>query len=243
MKLDNYIDTLKDKWNEIPGGDINRIKSVEVLKMSDSQIYNFWKTAKQQATTGEYFKVRGWYHELYANSFIGKNLMDLGSGFGIDGIVFAQNGVNVTFVDIVESNLKVIKRICSYLKITNVDFVYIKNLESFSTIGKQYDVIWAQGSMLHTPFDVIKEEVVEVLKYLKLNGRWIELAYPEERWIKEGKMSFETWGEKTDGGAPWVEWYNLNKLLDRLEPAKFDLVLNFNFHNDDFNWFDLKRIA
>ena len=48
------------------------------------------------------------------------------------------------------------------------------------------------------------------------------------------------WGEKTDGGAPWMEWYDLEKLLRRLEPYRFDTVLAFNFHDDDFNWFDLQ---
>jgi hypothetical protein len=30
-------------------------------------------------------------------------------------------------------------------------------------------------------------------------------------------------------------------MLKRLEPAEFDVVLSFNFHNNDFNWFDLIR--
>jgi hypothetical protein len=45
----------------------------------------------------------------------------------------------------------------------------------------------------------------------------------------------------TDGGAPWVEWYDLTKLHAVLEPARFDTVLYFEFHNSDFNWFDLLR--
>ena len=72
-------------------------------------------------------------------------------------------------------------------------------------------------------------------------GRWIELAYPKARWERDGKMPFEQWGGKTDGGAPWVEWYDLDKVLARLYPAKFDVILHFNFHNDDFSWFDLIR--
>jgi len=68
------------------------------------------------------------------------------------------------------------------------------------------------------------------------------LAYPKIRWDREGMLPFETWGDKTDGGAPWMEWYDLEKILKRLDPAKFEVVLNFNFHNEDFNWFDLVRI-
>lgn len=39
-----------------------------------------------------------------------------------------------------------------------------------------------------------------------------------------------------------MEWYDLEKLLRRLEPAKFQVILNLEFHKSDFNWFDLQRI-
>ena len=243
MKVDNYIKILQKKWSEVPAGDVNRLNTSSISNLSDNEVIKFWEDAKAKATQGEYFKVRGWYHTLYKDSFIGKSLMDLGSGFGIDGITFAQNGVNVTFVDIVKSNLDLIKRICDILHINNVDFLHIEDLNSLKKTKTKFDVIWAQGSMINAPFDIMKEEVYEVLKHLKTGGRWIELAYPKERWLKEGSMSFESWGDKTDGGAPWVEWYDLDKLLKRLSPSKFETVLTFNFYNDDFNWFDLKKIS
>jgi hypothetical protein len=71
----------------------------------------------------------------------------------------------------------------------------------------------------------------------------MELCYPRARWEREGHLPFETWGEKTDGGAPWMEWYDLPKLLHRLAPARFDVVLAFDYHNSDFNWFDLERCS
>lgn len=36
-----------------------------------------------------------------------------------------------------------------------------------------------------------------------------------------------------------MEWYNLEKMKERFNPIKFEVVRYFNFHNDDFNWFDL----
>ena len=48
----------------------------------------------------------------------------------------------------------------------------------------------------------------------------------------------------TDGeGTPWMEWYDLARLSKRLAPATFEPVLAVNFHNDDFNWFDLTRVS
>ena len=60
------------------------------------------------------------------------------------------------------------------------------------------------------------------------------------RWIREGSLPFHQWAEKIDGpGTPWEEWYDVPKLLDLLAPAKFNLVFYTEFHNKDFNWFDL----
>ena len=97
------------------------------------------------------------------------------------------------------------------------------------------------GSMINAPFEIAKSEALDLLKHLKKDGRWIELAYPKVRWEREGSLPFEAWGEKTDGGAPWIEWYDLEKLLQRLSPFKFKPILSLEFHNGDFNWFDLLR--
>lgn len=232
--------TLREKWSEVPAGQ-ERISTQYLLDFSEDKLLEKWQAIHSQATIGPAFNVRGWYHLLYKDILLGKKVMDVGSGLGIDGITFAQHGARMTFVDIVESNLTLIKRICRILNLTQVDFCYMEDISSLTTLPNDYDVIWCQGSLLNAPFEIIHAEAKEILKHLPVGGRWIELTYPKERWVREGKIPFEQWGKKTDGGAPWVEWYDLNKLMDRLSPAEFDVILHFNFHNNDFNWFDLIR--
>jgi hypothetical protein len=141
----------------------------------------------------------------------------------------------------VETNLKVVRRLSQIREISNADFCYMESLETLSTLPSDFDVIWCMGSLINAPFQVIRAEAQELVKHLKPNGRWIELAYPRARWEREGQMPFDRWGDKTDGGAPWMEWYDLPKIMAMLAPARFDVVLNFDFHNKDFNWFDLIR--
>jgi hypothetical protein len=76
-----------------------------------------------------------------------------------------------------------------------------------------------------------------------VGGRWIEYGYPRERWVREGERPFSEWGASTDGGAPWMEWRDVDKVMKYLSPAQFDLVFTLNFHDNDFNWFDLVRRA
>jgi len=172
----------------------------------------------------------------------GMRVLDVGCGLGIDGVTFAQHGARITFVDIVESNLIVVRRISKLLGLTDVEFLYMEDIDSVSRLGTGYDVIWCQGSLINAPVDVIHAEAQALLEHLKPDGRWIELAYPKSRWEREGRLPFDRWGEHTDGpGTPWVEWYDLSKLQAVLKPAEFEVVLYFEFHNGDFNWFDLKR--
>jgi 2-polyprenyl-3-methyl-5-hydroxy-6-metoxy-1,4-benzoquinol methylase len=241
-KIDNYLTSLRKKWHEVPAGNA-RISTRDLINLSDNELRETWLAIRQSAITESGFSERGWYHELYRDIFRTKKIMDVGSGLGIDGITFAEAGAHVTFVDIVQSNLEVIKRLCGIFQIKNVDFCYLQNLESLRDLPRDYDVIWCQGSLINAPFENIREEAREILNHLPVGGRWIELAYPKNRWVREGQLPFTVWGNLTDGeGTPWMEWYDLEKIKRRFDPTQFDVILSFEFHNGDFIWFDLVRV-
>lgn len=232
---------LRRKWHEVPAGN-DRVLTRQLMEMEDAELLHLWSRLRLEATTGDAFDVRGWYHLLYRDLLRDNKVMDVGSGLGIDGITFAQHGAQMTFVDIVDSNLQLLQRLCSLLGLSNVEFCYMEDITSLSPLPVDYDVIWCQGSLIHAPFDTIRAETQELLNHLRTGGRWIELAYPKTRWIREGRIPFDRWGERTDGvGTPWAEWYDLEKLKAILSPAKFEVVLQLEFHNSDFIWFDLIR--
>lgn len=240
----NPLRVLRKKWSEVPAGNLERQDTSELLQCSDKALFTFWQEKWQESVTGTEFSVRGWYQTLYRDVLSGKQVMDVGSGLGIDGIFFAQHGAEITFVDIIESNLEILQRITHYLQLSSVNFHYIDKFDDFRSLHDNFDIVWAQGSMINAPFAVMRQECALILEHLKPLGRWIELAYPKERWTREGSLPFEEWGTKTDGErTPWMEYYDLQKLLDRLNPVEFDVVLSLNFHNNDFNWFDLRRVS
>lgn len=234
---------LRRKWGEVPGGLLSRKKTSDLLTLSDRDLLGLWDAALAESSQGkDGYATRGWYHDLYKDVLRGKKVMDVGSGMGMDGITFAQHGAQMTFVDIVESNLKLLERLCKLKGVTNARFHYMRDIDSLGELPTDYDVIWAQGSLINAPFDVTRREIQELVRHLKIGGRWVELAYPKERWVREGQLPFEKWGQRTDGPAtPFVEWYDLEKLTAALSPAVFDTILYFNYYNDDFNWFDLIR--
>lgn len=234
------FETLRQKWHEVPSGDQRR-STRDLLNMSPADLVACWTQTRDSAVSADGYAVRGWYHALYKDIFRGKRIMDVGSGFGLDGITYAQHGAKVTFVDIVESNLKILRRLCEGLGLTEVGFCYLRELASMQKLPRDYDAIYCQGSLINAPCHVIRSEVQALLDHLPVGGRWVELAYPKRRWEREGCMPFETWGDVTDGGAPWMEWYDFDKRCQSLAPATFETNLYFEFHDGDFNWFDLVR--
>lgn len=238
------LEALRNKWQTVPAAADGRVSTADLASMTDAQLIRYWQQQVLISTTGENYSVRGWYHDLYKDVLRGKRVLDVGAGMGIDGLTFAQHGAEMMLLDIVPSNVANTKRLSRLLGLSNCQSFLMEDIDSLKALPRDFDVIWCQGSLINAPFEFIRAEAQALLEHLRVGGRWIELAYPKQRWEREGRLPFEKWGEKTDGeGTPWVEWYDLEKLRAALAPAEFDVVLAFDFHNDDFNWFDLVRRA
>lgn len=234
------FETLRARWSTIPIGPRSRESSRELLRLSDRELLALWKRSRTQVTTGSEWDNRGWYHERYREELRGRRVLDVGCGFGIDSLTFAEFGADVTLMDLDEGNLDVVRRVARLLGV-NVTVLLIRDLGSFDALGL-FDFVCALGSLHHAPADVIRPEMATILRHLPPGGRWLQLAYPFTRWIREGRPPLDAWGQMTDGaGTPWAEPYDLPKLLDMLAPAAFEPVLCREFHGGDFIWFDLRR--
>ena len=235
-------ESLQQRWVTVPYSADERARTDELTELSDDELLKRWLAVRRELTTGQQYSHRGWYHELYSNAFRNKKIVDVGCGFAVDTLTFAEAGAHVTFVDLVQSNLEVVRRLAGMLRIDTAQFVHLEDASSLERLEADYDAIVCLGSFHHAPHEMMRAEAQELLKHLKPDGRWVQLAYPRERWVREGKLPFRKWGERTDGpGTPWCEWYDVPKLMELLKPAEFEVVLYQEFHGSTFNWFDLKR--
>jgi ubiquinone/menaquinone biosynthesis C-methylase UbiE len=233
-------ETLRRRWEEVPTASCVFESTTKLLSLSDEALLAHWEKARKDITAGTEFAHRGWYHALYADGMRGRKVMDVGSGFGVDSITFAQHGAKLTFVDLIEENLKVLERLCKIMGLEETRFHLLRDVNSLRPLDLDYDVIMAMGSLHHAPMEILKPEYQELRRHLKVGGRWLQLAYPKSRWIRDRRSRFSHWGITTDGpGTPWAEWMDVEKLLGMLAPGEFDVVLYQEFHSGDFNWFDL----
>ena len=112
LSLRQSFDLLRRKWGEVPYTQYDRISSTNLLSLPDQEILQVWNNAYMTTSTGPGFSVRGWYQLLYKDSFRGKKILDFGCGLAPDNVFFAEQGANVTFLDIVETNVEFVKRVC-----------------------------------------------------------------------------------------------------------------------------------
>lgn len=240
MKFDEVVAQASQKWKEVPGATDTQPRqfSDELLKHPNEELLAWWDKRNAESAS-----LRGWYRRLYGPILKGKKVVEIGSGLGFDAVHFSSEGARITCCDIAPSNLEVIQRIAS-LKGLNIETLSIESLHSFERLPVDFDFVWAIGSIHHIPFDGARQESLEIIKHLKLGGRWIELSYPRERWVREGSPKFSDWGRMTDGDrTPWVEWYDSEKLKTRLSPWRLEFNLEYRHESNAYIWLDCQVIG
>tara|TARA_B100000131_G_C18049147_1_gene585681 strand:+ start:227 stop:1039 length:813 start_codon:yes stop_codon:yes gene_type:complete len=110
-------------------------------------------------------------HHLYKD----KNILEIGCGIGTDSIEFAKNGANLDVIDISKESLDICKKRFEVYGL-KANF-YRGNAENLSEIipDKKYDLIYAFGSIHHSPNP---EKIVQhVYNFLKPNGEFKIMVY------------------------------------------------------------------
>jgi len=236
----DWVKELTAKWHEIPTSALGRGSSRAAARLSDSELLACWNKLQAEMLGSLAYR---WMVEVYRDFVRGKKILEVGPGSGIIGITFAEAGAAMTFADVVPDNLELIRRVTA-LKSLPSSFLRIEKFSDPAKLADDYDAIFAIGSLHHAPSEVLKPEFDALASRLKTGGRFIALTYPKERWIAEGSKPFSEFGKGTDGEAtPWAEWYDLDKMLAQLAPHEFEPLMYFNYGNDAFNWFDLRKIS
>ena len=239
-------ESLRDKWRVVPNSPMGRVEGQELISLSDAKLRDVWERMQwENVRAPEAMTERGWYHILYLEFLSGKRILDIGSGLAISGLTFMQDcpGSTFVFADIVETNLEIVKRISDILGLQNrASFHLIEDAASVGKLPGPFDVVMGLGSLHNAPAHIMEPELKALKAQLKPGGRWLQLAYPEHRWRRDGSPSFTEWGIMTDGpNTPWCEWVSMDSLLSMLGADDFDPVLYYEWHNREFNWLDLKK--
>jgi hypothetical protein len=148
--------------------------SSDLLKVDDEALMKYWDQCKAETCTPE---IRGWYQERYKATLANSAVADVGPGLGLDGIWFAEHGAHVTFVDIVEDNLTLLRRLCR-LKGIDADFYYVNDFFKYS-FTRTFDCFLCIGSLINAPLDFTKRQVDALSPFLRVGRPRPDARLPE----------------------------------------------------------------
>lgn len=230
---------LAERWQVVPASGGQRVPTGDLMALEDGALLHAWRQTRDEEGT---LDLRGWYRLLYGELVVGKKLLDIGCGLALDTLGFVEAGASsLICVDLAASNVELVERVAGLLGVEErVTAIQVTSVDRLRELPDDIDVLFALGSLHHAPREIIERELEILREKVRPGGRWLQLAYPQRRWWREGSPSFETWGEMTDGpGTPWAEWYDLEKVLELL--PGYEPVFTTEWHDSDFVWFDLVR--
>jgi ubiquinone/menaquinone biosynthesis C-methylase UbiE len=103
----------------------------------------------------------------------GKKILEIGTGNGADGVMFALNGADYTGVDLTDTALEATRRHFAVQGL--IGLFQREDAESLSFPNETFDWVYSHGVLHHTPHTL--KAIDEVWRVLKPGGRAIIMLY------------------------------------------------------------------
>jgi SAM-dependent methyltransferase len=238
---DDYVSLAKSYWKYVPSGE-GKIDTGTLDNLSNHDFLAVWERSKrirrQNLWEEEHFIAH------FAELFAGRKILSFGCGLAYSETEFLDRDSEVTFADIVDSNVNAVRRLCSLREYKKVNFRVLSGDPS-ENLGGPYDAVFAYGSLMHMPEENQSKVLSQFAKALTQNGYLILMLYTPEFVRSTGSVFDQReFARRSDPSVgtidnPWSDWHDDAK-LERLA-SDFLVVQKQAFHEDRFIWYGLKK--
>jgi ubiquinone/menaquinone biosynthesis C-methylase UbiE len=174
---DRFADPRKDiQTSDMPTGDTQRVQNFWNVAACGTQFVADPKNEREFFE--EYCKFRyatEWHIPALVASTDprGKSVLEIGTGNGADGVLFAQSGARYTGVDLTETAIDATRRHFDLLGLPGT--FQVENAERLSFPDNSFDIVYSYGVLHHSPHPA--RAIEEVHRVLRLGGQAVVMLY------------------------------------------------------------------
>lgn len=210
-------------WSSVPIDDLGYLPSAELLELPDEDLRNLIDGMHATRYAGWRNHDGLWREVMGLDELTGKDVIEWGSGCGLEALELARRGNRVTVADIFPQNVDLAARV---LRLHGFD-AHIK------VIGKsppfvpdspgRYDVFYSSGVLHHIPEPVPVMQRAHQL--LRPGGQVRLMVYSDEGWRvatgtepPEQPQEHPAFGQFVrffDDVGSWADWYDAARLEAR----------------------------
>jgi len=177
-------------------------------ELETTRAYN--NIAKQMSKTHSDLNFWQPEFEKFTSLLPGKEVIDIGCGWGRDAQLFIKLGCNYLGIDLSQKMLEQAKKLTP-----NAQFLKM-SMYSLDLPSGHFDGVWAVASLLHIPKKNLEEVLKEIRRVVKPGGIGFFT-------MKEGDGEKMVFRARSKNGL-FFAYYHLNEFSDALTNAGFDVL-------------------
>lgn len=153
----------------------------------DNNLHDHEVTTEPEGSVKFYRDLEQYHYEkleylpklLRFKSYVGKNILDIGCGVGIDLINYSKAGAHVTGIDISPKNIALAKRYFDQNGLSGE--LLVMNGEDLTFADNVFDMVLAHAVLAYTPDP--QRLLSEIYRVLKPGGHTILMSYHTNSWL------------------------------------------------------------
>lgn len=190
----------------------------------------FWKVNRKPYKKGAHkrgYRKRRLFGMMDVENIDGKRILDVGCGRGVESVVCAKYGANVTGVDISEEAIRIAR------KVSEVNGVYdrcefsVQNVQNMEFEDEKFDIVFCNAVLHH----IMKYEgiIKEMVRVLKSDGKMVFgdslRRNPVYNFLRDVKRRVKR--ERIDGDVD-LEMSDIREISSYFEKSNFEFYSLFS---------------